>query len=157
MNAQALGAVPGIATANTAGSGPSVVGLTGDVLSQQFTRNLLEPLGGNVSRALGLQDVVLGYDFTSGFTTALSQKLGKHVTVSVDQSFGADQRQSLAFEDHLRDTASVQLTVFNAGRPPSLGTSLPIASSSPQNFALAAIAPPAGTSGFVLTYQRKYK
>ena len=52
VNAQALGAVPGVA-ASGSGSGLSAVGLASGYLSETFTRQLLQPIGGEVGRSLG--------------------------------------------------------------------------------------------------------
>jgi len=161
VNAQALGAVPGVAATGT-GSGISVASLGEGYLSQQFTRQLLQPLGGEVGRSLGLSNLALGYDVNAGFTVGATRSLGKHINMSVNQSLGADQRQSLAFEGHLRGGASVQLTVFGSSSEATtaLPLSSPLAPYSPTagaNLQLEALAPPAGSSGFVLNYLRRFR
>jgi len=161
VNAQALGAVPGVAGTG-AGSGISVASLGEGYLSQEFTRRLLQPVGGEVGRSLGLSDLALGYEVNAGFTVGATRSLGKHLNISVNQSLGADQRQSLAFEGHLRGGASVQLSVFGSSSEATtaLPLSSPLAPYSPAggaNLQLEALAPPAGSSGFVLTYLRRFR
>ena len=105
----------------------------------------------------------LGYDLGSGFTVGASRAIGKHVNLSVKQSLGADARQSLALEAQLKGNASFQLSIF--GSSSSSVQALPLTSPlSPvsatavnSNLQLQALAPPPGSSGFVMTYQRKYK
>lgn len=161
VNAQAFGAVQGVATTGS-GSGVSAVGLAGGYLSQTFTRQLLQPIGGEVGRSLGLSDLALGYDINAGVTVGATRKLGKHLDLSVNQSLGADQRQSLALEAHLKSLASVQLSVFgsSAQATQALPLTSPVAPYSPTggtNLQLEALAPAAGSSGFVVTYLRKFK
>jgi autotransporter translocation and assembly factor TamB len=162
VNAQALGAVSGVATTGT-GGGFSVASLGEGYLAQQFTRTLLQPLGGEVGRSLGLSDLNLGYDFTSGLSIGASRALGKHVNLAVKQSLGADERQSLALEAQLKGNASLQLTVF--GSSSSAVQALPLtspltpvsATAVNPNLQLESLAPPPGSSGFAVTYQRKYR
>ncbi len=160
VNAQALGAVPGIASTAT-GGGSAAASLAGGYISQAFTRGLLQPIGGEVGRSLGLSDLALGYDYNAGFTVGASRSLGRHLNLSVNQSLGADQRQSLALEAHLKSNASIQLTVFGSSTSATAALPLtsPLAPYSPTggtNLQLEALAPPAGSSGFVLTYLRKF-
>jgi autotransporter translocation and assembly factor TamB len=161
VNAQALGAVRGVATTGS-GSGISAVGLASGYLSETFTRQLLQPIGGEVGRSLGLSDLALGYDINAGVTVGATRKLGKHLNLSVNQSLGADQRQSLALEAHLKSGASVQLSVFgsSARATQALPLTSPVAPYAPTggtNLQLEALAPAAGSSGFVLTYLRKFR
>jgi autotransporter translocation and assembly factor TamB len=155
VGAQAFGAVSGVATTGT-GNGPNVTDLAGSYLSTAFTRSLLQPIGGDIGRALGLQDLALGYDFTGGFSASASRRLGKNMSVQASESFGADQRESLALINRVGEAASLQLTVFGSGSAPTVQRT-PLAPSGPTNLTLQALAPPYGSSGYVFTYQRKYK
>jgi hypothetical protein len=161
VNAQALGAVRGVQTFGTAASAPSIDRLAGGFLAQQFTRSLLEPFGGQMGRALGFDSVALGYDFTSGLGAGFTRRLGKRLSGTFQQEFGGGQRQSLALNARLREATSVQLTVFGSasGANRAIGMTSPLAPSAaePVNYTLEALAPPTGSSGFVMTYQRKYK
>ena len=77
VNAQALGAVPGIETANT-GNPISAGAIAGGLLSQEFTQTLLQPLGRSAGQALGFQDLSLGYDFNTGISAGPGPAGGLH-------------------------------------------------------------------------------
>lgn len=159
VNAQAIGAVPGVASAQGSGGAPSISGLAGGYLSGAFTRTLLQPIGGQVGNALGLEDLSLGYDFNNGFSAGATRALGKNLTVAVNQSFGADQRQSLAIAHPMGNAASMQFTLYDSGQTsPTIGSTTSLfAPTGPTNFTLQALAPPAGSSGYVFSYQRKFR
>jgi autotransporter translocation and assembly factor TamB len=158
VNAQALGAVPGIETSGS-GGGFSAEGIAGGFLAQEFTQNLLQPVGSGIGQALGFQDLALGYNFGSGLSAGARKQLGKNVSVSVNQTFGGDQRESLALNYNLQQSAAIALTAFNAGNltPQILTTRQLFAPVGPVNYTLQALAPPPGVAGVVLTYQRKFR
>ena len=157
VNAQALGAVPGVETGN---SGSFNAGnIAGDFLGQQFTQSLLQPLGSNLGQALGFEDLALGYDFENGFSAGARKQFGKHLSTSFHQTFGGDERQSLAITYSLPNNGAMALTLFNAGnQPPSLiSTQRLFAPIDPTNYTLQSLQPPPGVGGVVLTYQRKFR
>jgi translocation and assembly module TamB len=158
VNAQALGAVPGIETSNS-GAGFSAEGVAGGFLGQELAQNLLQPLGSGIGQALGFEDLALGYNFGTGFSAGARKQLGKNLYATFNQSFGTDERQSIALNYDLRHNAALALTVFNAGNqaPSLLATRQLFAPVDPTNYTLQALAPPPGTSGIILTYQRKFR
>jgi translocation and assembly module TamB len=158
VNAQALGAVPGIAATQNAGTGISAGTIAGDVLGQEFTQNLLQPLGSQLGSSLGLQDLALGYDFGTGVSAGARKQLGKNLYATFNQTFGVDQRQSVALNFDLPRRGTIAATFFNAGNqaPSLLTTQQLFAPVDPTNFTLEALQPPPGIAGVVLTYQRKF-
>ncbi len=162
VNAQALGAVSGVQTAqNTGGNGFNATSLAGGYLSSELTQSLLEPLGSQLGSSLGLSDLALGYDYGSGFSAGATRAIGKHLSASFHQTFGVDQRQVIGFNYGLPHDAALQLSFFNAGnQSPSIvanGTFLGGQDVfTPANYTLQALQPPPGVAGTVFTYQRKY-
>ena len=160
VNAQALGAVPGVETAQGSGAGGGINAgnIAGGFLGNELTQNLLQPVGSQLGQALGFDNLALGYDFGSGFSAGARRQLGKNLYASFNQTFGGDQRQSIALNYDLPKNASVALTAFNAGNqtPSILLTQQLFAPVGPTNFTLQALQPPPGVSGIVLNYQRKY-
>jgi hypothetical protein len=158
VNAQAFGAVPGIETSDN-GGGFSAEGIAGGFLGQELTQNLLQPVGSSIGQALGFQDLALGYNFGSGLSAGARKELGKNLYATFNQTFGSDQRQSIALNYDLRRNTSIALTAFNAGNSTRtlLTTRQLFAPAGPTNYTLQALAPPPGTSGIVLTYQRKFR
>ena len=162
VNAQALGAVSGVAQTQGSGTGFNATNVAGSFLGQQFTQNLLQPLGSQLGQSLGFENLALGYDFGNGFSAGARRQLGKHFYTTINQTFGANQRQSIALNYDLPKNSSAALTFFSAGNE----TSRSILSDThaffgggifePTNYTLEALQPPPGISGLVLTYQRKY-
>jgi autotransporter translocation and assembly factor TamB len=158
VNAQALGAVPGIETANSGGGGISAESIAGGVLGSELTQNLLAPIGSQLGQSLGFEDLALGYNFGTGLSAGARKQLGKNLSASFNQTFGGDQRQSVALNYSLPHNAAAALTFFNAGNqvPSIIATQQLFAPTSATNFTLEALQPPPGVAGVVLTYQRKY-
>jgi autotransporter translocation and assembly factor TamB len=158
VNAQAFGAVPGIAATPGGAPGISATGVAGSFLGQAFTQNLLQPLGSGIGQSLGLQNLALGYGFGTGVSAGASKRLGKNVYATFAQTFGTDQRQSIALNDDLSRAGTLALTFFNAGNqsPSLLATQQLFAPVDPTNFTLEALQPPPGIAGLVLTFQRKF-
>ncbi|HEV8021932.1 MAG TPA: translocation/assembly module TamB domain-containing protein [Candidatus Lustribacter sp.] len=155
VNAQAFGAVPGVATS---GGNFSASSLAGGALSQAFTQNLLQPFGSKVGQSLGFGDLALGYDFGTGVTADTRKQLGKNAYATFNQSFGADERQSLALNYDLPHNGGVALAFFNAGNqaPSLIRTQQLFAPIDPTNYTLQVLQPPPGIAGLALTYQKKF-
>ena len=161
VNAQALGAVSGVQTAqNGGGNGFNAANLAGGYLSSEFTQSLLEPLGSQLGSSLGLSNLALGYDYGSGFSAGASRALGKNLSASVHQTFGTDQRTIVGLNYALARQTALQFSLFSAGlQSPRLGVLNSFLGQdpfTPPNYTLQALQPPPGVSGYVFTYQRKY-
>ncbi|MGA2394018.1 MAG: translocation/assembly module TamB domain-containing protein [Candidatus Lustribacter sp.] len=158
VNAQALGAVPGVETAS-GGGGIDAGSIAGGFLGQELTQSLLEPIGSSLGQSLGFEDLALGYDFGSGLSAGARKQLGKNLYATFNQSFGGDERQSIALNYTLPRNTAIALTAFNAGNegPSLLHTQQLFAPVGPTDYTLQALAPPPGIAGVVLTYQRKFR
>jgi autotransporter translocation and assembly factor TamB len=157
VNAQEFGAVPGVATAR--GGGINAGSIASGFLGQEFTQSLLEPVGSSLGQSLGFEDLSLGYDFGSGLSSGARKQLGKNLYATFYQSFGGDERQSLALNYALPRNGAIALTAFNAGNqgPSLLHTQQLFAPVDPTNYTLQSLAPPPGIAGVVLTYQHKFR
>jgi autotransporter translocation and assembly factor TamB len=158
VNAQALGAVPGVET-TSGGAGISASSIAGGFLGQEFTQNLLQPIGSGIGQALGFEDLALGYNFGTGVSAGARKQIGKNLYATFNQSFGGDERQTIGLNHDLSHNGSLALTLFNAGnQAPSLVlTQQLFAPTDPTNYTLQALQPPPGVAGVVLTYQRKFR
>ena len=103
--------------------------------------------------------LALGYDFGNGVSAGARKQLGKHFYASFNQTFGGDDRQTVALNYTLPHNGTVALTFFNAGdQAPSLLATQQLFSPTVQstNYTLDALQPPPGIAGVVLTYQHKF-
>ena len=159
VNAQALGAVPGVETAG--GGGISAGSIAGGFLGQEFTQNLLQPIGSGLGQALGFEDLALGYNFGNGLSAGARKQLGKNLYASFNQSFGGDQRQSMALNYSLPHNGAVALTFFDSGNQglSVLTTQQLFTPVDPTNYTLQALEPPSGirSGRGASLYQRKFR
>ena len=158
INAQALGAVSGIETAN-GGNAISAGAIAGGLLSQEFTQNLLQPLGRSVGQALGFEDLSLGYDFNTGVSAGARTQISKNLYATYNQDFGGNNRQVFGLNYTLPRNGALALSIFNSGSQTQtiLATQQFFTPSTTTNFTLQALQPPPGQNGFVLTYQKKFR
>jgi autotransporter translocation and assembly factor TamB len=158
VNAQALGAVPGVETAN-GGAGISAESIAGGFLGQEFTQNLLQPIGSGLGQALGFEDLALGYNFGTGVSAGARKQIAKNLYATFNQTFGGDERQTIGLNHDLTQNGSLALTFFNAGnQTPSLALTRQLfAPTDSTNYTLQALQPPPGIAGVVFTYQRKFR
>ncbi len=160
VGAQSFGAVNGVAKMSpTEGSGGNPLqGAALGYIDSRFTQSLFEPFSSSLGQALGFSSLSLNAGLTGGFSASATRTLGKHLSTSFAQTTGVDgQRQSIGLAYDVNDGSALQLTLFDAGtQPRTLGTSTPLAPVGPTNFQLEALAPPAGSSGYVFTYVRRF-
>jgi hypothetical protein len=160
VNAQALGAVRGVAASPRAGGGSNPLqGVAVGYIDQQFTRGLFEPFSSSVGKSLGLSTFNFNAGLTGGFSAGASHALGDKLAFSFAQSTDplAGTRQSVALAYNASASSAVQLTLFDAGTGArTVGVQAPAAPIGPTNFALEALAPPAGSSGYVFTLERRF-
>jgi len=157
VNAQALGAVSGVAqTSPSSGGGLQNAAL--GFASSQFTSTIFKPFNSSIGNALGFQTFAFSPDLTGGFTASATRRLGEHVTASfADEQTQDGQRQSVGISGNFSDDTSVQLTLYGGGqtvRP--LGAIPPFALSQPSNLELEALVPPQGSNGFIFSFVRKF-
>jgi autotransporter translocation and assembly factor TamB len=162
VNAQALGAVSGVAsTGSTSGNGVSLTGIGGGFLADQFTQRFLQPFSSKLGSALGLSSLDVNYGTNGAVSATARRRIGKNVSFVYGQQFGgAIQRTSVGINVGTA-IAGAQLTFYQtigsqsitAGLTPFLQSGF--LNAQPTNYTLLSIEPPAG-SGFVFSYQRKY-
>ncbi|MDB5042590.1 MAG: hypothetical protein JWN27_3316 [Candidatus Eremiobacteraeota bacterium] len=160
VNAQALGAVRGVAaTPGLAGGSNPLQGVAVGYIDQQFTRGLFEPFSSGVGKSLGFSTFTFNAGLTGGFSAGASRALGDKLAFSFAESTDplAGTRQSIALAYDASASSAVQLTLFDAGTGArTVGVQAPAAPIGPTNFALQALAPPAGSSGYVFTLDRRF-
>jgi autotransporter translocation and assembly factor TamB len=161
VNAQALGAVSGIAqTPSTQGGGPGPLqSFATGYVNSEFTRTLFQPFSSSLAQSLGFTSFEFAPSLSGGYTASFVRRLGNALNVSFSQtqSTQTGYRQSVAFSANLKNATQVQLTLFNSGTQAySIGTSSPFVPSEPTNWQVQAMLPPPGSSGFVLSYVHRF-
>jgi hypothetical protein len=128
-------------------------------VNDQFTQSLLEPLQSALGQSLGLQNLQLNAGFGSAYGLSATKSLGKHLSASFAQSYGLTQRQSVGVSERINSATSVQLTLFSASSGPQNGVigALPFDPTKPTDLSLLSLIPPAGTQGFTLSYQHRFR
>ncbi len=159
VNAQALGAVSGVAQTSPGTSNPNALqnaalGFAG----QQFTSTIFKPFNSSVGNALGFQTFAFAPDLTGGFTATATRRLGEHVTASfAEQQTQEGQRQSVGISGNFSNATSVQLTLYGGGQAArSIGVIPPLTQTEPTNLQLEALVPPQGSNGFVFSFVKKF-
>ena len=157
VNAQSLGAVPGIHAAP--GGGFSVSQEAFGLLDQQFTRNLLTPLGTSLGNALGFSSLQLSTDLANGGGIGFMarRKLGRHLTLNFSENATPPMRESIAIEAHPNKATALQFSVFSQRDQTPFVSSTAQLFTNTSNPALTATQPISGTGGFSFSFQRKYR
>jgi autotransporter translocation and assembly factor TamB len=153
LGAQTLGAVNGVARSNGAGGPSFVQSVAVGTVSQQFTRQVLEPLSARLGAGLGLQNLAINYDPYGGLTARATKGLGTHLQGEFSENFNYPRRQTIGLVARPSRVTSLELTFF---QQQGNGVFDPIALAASTNPTLAATAPAAGTSGFSFVIQRHF-
>lgn len=124
-----------------------------------FTQQLLEPLSASLGNALGLQNLQLTDDFTSGFGVSAVKAFGKHITAVFAENLGTPSRRSLSLEVHHGPSTAFDLTMYSVDTPPAFGYT---PGTNPFNFtssmnSSALMSPLLGTNGFTMTYRHEFQ
>lgn len=159
VNAQALGAIGGLAQSGSNGSLPSpIADAAFGYVEQQLSRSFLTPLGSGLGKALGLSNLNLGYGLTGGFSANASRRIGKNLEIVVGESLGYPQRESFGVRSTLGKSTSAQLTFFSSQGTSTFGSfSQSYLQSLNTDQTIRAIEPPTSGSGFVFTLQKRFK
>ena len=149
------------------GSGNSTGGFTlagaaqNAVLGQAntlLTRDIFEPLDVGLGQALGLQDLQISDDFTSGFGVNAVKAFGKHITAVFAENLGEPKQQSLSIEAHHGPSTAFDLMLYSVQDPPLTGfisqTSNPFKFNDLNNS--SAMSAMSGTNGISLLYEKKF-
>jgi autotransporter translocation and assembly factor TamB len=159
--AQNLGAIPGVAATSGTGFSASAQAenLAFGQVNQAFTRGLLDPLSANLGSALGLANLDLYNDVGEGFGFSAKQKIGKHLTATGSESFGANRRQDIEIGYHPSDVTALQLHLYQQQAFLFNGAQSQASVGNIVFNVTSYTIPPidgGGTSGISLSLQRKY-
>ncbi len=92
-------------------AGSEISNLAMGEVNTYFTQSLLEPLSASLGNALGLQNLQLTDDFTSGFGFNAVKAFGKHVTAVFSENLGTPSTRSLSIEAHHGQSTAFALTM----------------------------------------------
>lgn len=165
VNAQALGAVSGVAQSgsSSASSGPSITGIGEGLLNDQFTQKFLQPFSSKIGGALGLSDLNVNYNTNGAVSAVARRSLGKNISFTYGEQIGGPTPRTSIGINIGTAISGAQLTFYQAaGSSQAFGGQAltpylqsGFLATSPPNYTLQAIEPPSG-SGFVFSYQRHF-
>jgi len=148
----------GGATLAAGGNGNLISNLAAGQLNGFFTSSLLEPLSASLGNALGLQNLQLTDDFTSGFGVNAAKAFGKHITAVYSANLGTPQRRSLSIEAHHGDSTAFNLMFYSVDSPPLLAANTQTSLFGFNDLANSTVLTPlVGTNGFTLMYEHKFQ
>lgn len=163
--AQIIGLLSGITNPNGTGGGLGTLSATSELqnlamgqINTYFTQQLLEPLSASLGNALGLQNLQLTDDFTSGFGLSAAKAFGKHITAVFNQNLGEPQRVSLSIQAHRSNSTAFDLMFYQTKSSQLLGFT-----PSTNMFGFndmgnsSALNPMVGNSGFSFMYEHKFQ
>ena len=129
--------------------------MAGSRLNTVFTRNLLEPLSVALGSGLGLQNLQIANDVTSGLGINAVKAFGKYVNVVFDESFNEVRRTSWSLQAHPTAGTRFDLTAYTQQNQNAFALSLPPAQYSIDG---AAVTTPmnSGTNGVDFTFRRTF-
>jgi hypothetical protein len=111
-----------------------------------------------LGNALGLQNLQLTDDFTSGFGISAAKAFGKHITAVFAENLGTPQRRSLSIEAHRGEATAFSLMFYSVDSP-----SLLAANTSTNLFGFndlsnsTVLTPLVGSNGFTFMYEHKFQ
>ncbi len=123
VGAQNFGAVSGVQTTGGGSFSTSsiVQNLALGQLNSFFTTQLLEPMSASIGNALGLQNLQLSNDFTSGFGISAAKAFGNHITATYNEDLAPPRRQTLTIEARRGRATAFSLMLYNVQSPTLLG------------------------------------
>lgn len=162
---QILAMLTGVSSLNNPGASTGGFSAGGELqnlamgqLNTYFTQSLLEPLSSSLGSAMGLQDLSLTDDFTSGFGINAAKAFGKHITAVFTQTMGTPSRRSLSIEAHRGNSTAFNFMMYSSDAMPLTGynpsqTLFGYNDTTNAN----ALMPLLGTNGFTMTYEHKFQ
>ncbi|HZZ65080.1 MAG TPA: translocation/assembly module TamB domain-containing protein [Candidatus Baltobacteraceae bacterium] len=148
----------GGATLASGGGSNFISSLASSQLNSMFTQQLLEPLSAALGNALGLQNLQLTDDFTSGFGVSAAKAFGKHITAVYSANLGSPQRRSLTIEAHHGDSTSFSLVLYSVDSPSLLGANTQTNLFGFNDLAnTTVLTPQVGSNGYMLMYEHKFQ
>jgi len=163
--AQILALLSGVNTLNGTGgavasaNGSNVIAnLASSQLNGYFTQQLLEPLSAALGGAMGLQNLQLTDDFTSGFGISAAKAFGKHITAVYSANLGEPQRRSLSIEAHHGESTAFNLTFYSVDSPSLLAANTQTNLFGFNDLANSMVLTPiVGSNGITLMYEHKFQ
>jgi len=157
VGAQALGAVSGVATTNGGGpqQNPFQAAAEGQ-LGGLLTQNILEPFSSQLGGAVGLNNLAINYTPGGGASLGAQKKIFKNVNAVFAQSFGQNPRQSIGFRDTPNSATAVQLTFFSEPSSNQFNIFQGAQNFQSTNASVTNAEPATGSSGFSLSFQKKF-
>jgi autotransporter translocation and assembly factor TamB len=158
VGAQAFGAVSGLQpTTNGAPQQNPFTALAEGQLGTLLTQNLLEPFSSQLGSAVGLNNLAINYTPGTGVDIGAQKKLFKNVTAVFAQSFTYPPRQSIGLRASPNDASAIQLTFFSQPSSNRYNTFEGAQNVLSTNASVTSIQPANGTSGFSLSFQRRFR
>ncbi len=131
--------------------------LAGGALNTYFTQQMLEPLSAALGNALGLQNLQLTSDFTSGFGVSAAKAFGKNLTAVYSENLGQPQRRSVSIEAHHGESTAFNLMFYSVSSPSLLATSTQTSLFGFNDLSNSTVLTPmSGNGGVNLTYEHKF-
>ena len=158
VGAQALGAVSGVATTNGGGpqQNPFQAAAEGQ-LGGLLTQNILEPFSSQLGGAVGLNNLAINYTPGSGASLGAEKKILKDVDAVFAESFTYPQRQSIGFRASPNNATAIQLTFFSQPESNQFNIFQGAQAFQSTNLSVTAAQPATGSTGFSLSFQRKFR
>jgi TamB, inner membrane protein subunit of TAM complex len=157
VGAQALGAVSGVATTNGGGpqQNPFQAAAEGQ-LGGLLTQNILEPFSSQIGSAVGLNNLAINYTPGGGASIGAQKKIFKDVEAVFASSFTYPQRQSIGLRASPNNATAIQLTFFSQPQSNQFDVFQGAQAFQSTNAAVTASQPATGSTGFSLSFQRKF-
>jgi autotransporter translocation and assembly factor TamB len=155
----ALNGTGGATLASAGGGGGDIIShLAGGELNGFFTSQVLEPLSASLGSALGLQNLQLTDDFTSGFGVSAAKAFGKHITAVYSANLGEPQRRSLSIEAHRGESTAFNLMFYSVDSPSLLAANTQTSLFGFNDLANSTVLTPlVGTNGYMFMYEHKFQ
>jgi translocation and assembly module TamB len=153
---QAFGAVNGVQTvAGVAQPNPFQAAAAGE-LGTLLTQNLLEPFSSQLGSAVGLSNLAINYSPYGGVSVGAQKKLLKNVNAVFAESFNYPPRQSIGLRANPNAGTAIQLTFFSQPSSNRFNAYEGAYALQSTNAAVSDSEPASGTSGFSLSFQRRF-
>jgi autotransporter translocation and assembly factor TamB len=152
-----LNGTGGATLASAGGGGDIISHLATGQLNGFFTSSVLQPLSASLGNALGLQNLQLTDDFTSGFGVNAAKAFGKHITAVYSANLGVPQRRSLSIEAHHGESTAFNLMFYSVDSPPLLAANTQTNLFGFNDLSNSTVLTPLiGTNGYTLMYEHKF-
>jgi autotransporter translocation and assembly factor TamB len=151
-----FGAVAGVAGGQQTGAQQNPFSaLAEGQLGNLLTQNVLEPFSSQLGSAVGLSNLQVNVAPGSAVGLGAQKQIAKNVNAVFAQSFGEPVRESIGLRATPKSSTAYQLTFYSQPDSNKLMTFQPNSVLS-SNESVTAAEPSTGTSGFSVSFQRKF-